>query len=120
MIGKIIGFISCALCAVPFFMIAVSHKDSKEPIPFWSGDTNLKEKIQNVNDYNREMALVYKKYAIAFLIAGIGFMVTPIAGSILLCIDCTLGIYLIYKKYKRLSDVYSHAPSAESSSQQSQ
>lgn len=48
-----------------------------------------------------------KKCSIAFLIAGIGFMVTPIAGVILICFDCTLGIYLMYKNYKRILSLYS-------------
>lgn len=107
MVGRIIGLISCVMCAIPFLIIAVYNKDSKEPINFWSGDTTLKEKIKNVKDYNREMALLYKKCSNAFLIAGIGFIIYPIIGGILLCFNCTLGIYLMYKNYKRILNLYS-------------
>lgn len=107
MVGRIIGFISCVMCAIPFLIIAIYNKNSKEPINFWSGDTTLKEKVRNVKDYNREMALLYKKCSIVFLITGISFIAAPVAGVILICFDCTLGIYLMYKNYKRILSMYS-------------
>lgn len=107
MAGRIVGLISCVMCAIPFLIIAIYNKDSKEPINFWSGDTTLKGKVRNVKDYNREMALLYKRYSIAFLITGICFIVTPIVGVILIGFDCTLGIYLMYKNYKRILSLYS-------------
>lgn len=107
MVGRIVGLTSCVMCAIPFLTIAIYNKDSKEPINFWSGDTTLKGRVKNVKDYNREMALLYKRCFIAFLIAGIGFIVTPIVGVVLICLDCTLGIYLMYKNYKRILNLYS-------------
>ncbi|MDO4332248.1 MAG: hypothetical protein Q4C58_06115 [Eubacteriales bacterium] len=107
MAGRIAGLISCIMCAIPFFIVAIYSKDSKEPINFWSGDTTLKGKIKNIKDYNRKMALLYKKCSAAFLITGIGFIVTPVVGVILICFDCTLGIYLMYRNYKRILSLYS-------------
>jgi hypothetical protein len=107
MVGRIAAFIACVMCAIPFLIIAIYNKDSKEPINFWSGDTTLKEKVKNVKAYNREMALLYKRCSIAFLITGIGMIVMPVVGAILLCFDCTLGIYLMYKNYKRILNLYS-------------
>ena len=107
MVGRIVGLTSCVMCAIPFLIIAIYNKDRKEPINFWSGDTTLKGRVKNVKDYNREMALLYKRCSIAFLIAVIGFIVTPIVGVVLICLDCTLGIYLMYKNYKRILNLYS-------------
>ncbi len=107
MVGRIVGLISCVMCAIPFLIIAVYNKGSKEPINFWSGDTTLIGKVRNVEDYNREMALLYKRCSIAFLISGIGFIVMPVVGVILTCFDCTLGMYLMYKNYKRILKRYS-------------
>lgn len=107
MAGRIVGLISCIACAIPFLIIAVCNKDSKEPIHFWSGDTTLKRKVKNVKEYNREMALLYKRGFVAFLVAGIGFIVAPIAGVVLMCFDCILGFYLMYKDYKRILNTYS-------------
>ena len=46
MVGKIIALVSCIMCALPFLIISVYNKDSKEPINFWSGDTTLKSKVK--------------------------------------------------------------------------
>lgn len=107
MVERIIGLVACILCANPFFIISVYNRDSKEPINFWSGDTSLKAKVKNVCDYNKEMALLYQKCAIAFLITGAGFFVMPVIGVGMLCFDCTFGIYLVYRKYKKILEIYS-------------
>lgn len=106
-VGRIVGLISCLMCAFPFLIISIYNKNSKEPINFWSGDTTLKSKVKNVCDYNKEMAMLYKKCAIAFLITGIGFLLVPVIGVIMLCFDCTVGIYLVYRKYKKILGLYS-------------
>lgn len=107
MVGRIIGLISCLMCAFPFFIISIYNKNSEEPINFWSGDTTLKSKVQNVCAYNKEMSLLYKKCAAAFLITGIGFLLMPVIGVIMVCFDCTAGIYLVYQKYKKILGLYS-------------
>lgn len=107
MMGGIIGLVACLMCSVPFFIIATYNKDSREPINFWSGDTTLKSKVKNVREYNREMALLYKKSAIAFVITGVGCVIWLPLGVGLLCLDCTVGIYLMYRSYKRILGLYS-------------
>ena len=107
MFGRIVGFISCLMCAVPFYIIAVYNKDSKEPINFWSGDTTLKSNVKNAVEYNKKMAILYKRCAIAFLISGIVFFASHFWGVIMICFDCTLGIYLVYRSYKSILDMYS-------------
>lgn len=102
MIGNIVGLISCLMCAFPFFILSVYGKNSNEPINFWSGDTTLKSKVKNVKEYNKEMAKLYKKYAIAFCITGIACLILPVIGIIMICLDCTLGIYLVYRNYKKI------------------
>lgn len=107
MVGRIIAAFACLMCAFPFLVIAIFNKDSKEPINFWSGDTTLKDKVKNVREYNIEMAALYKKCAIAFVITGIGFLAVPLVGVVLLCFDCTLGIYIVYRNYKKILEKYS-------------
>ena len=110
MIGGIIGFVSCLMCAVPFVIISVYGKDSMDPINFWSGDTTLKAKVSNVADYNKEMAALYKKCAIAFLVTGVGFMMMTGLGMVMLAFDCTFGIYLAYRCYKKILGKYKATP----------
>ncbi len=107
MVGRIVGLIACFMSALPFFIISFYDKDSKEPINFWSGDTMLKSKVRNVQGYNKEMALLYKKCSIAFLVTGTGFLIMPVTGVIMACLDCTAGIYLAYRKYKKILNLYS-------------
>ncbi len=107
MVGRIVGLVSCLMCAVPFLIISVYNKDSKEPINFWSGDTTLKCKVKNVTEYNNKMAALYKRCAIAFLISGLGFLISLFPGVIMICFDCTLGIYLVYRNYKKILNLYS-------------
>lgn len=107
MVGKIIAFISCLLCAIPFWIISKYERDSRDPVPFWSGDTSLKEKVTNVHEYNREMCSLYQKCGFAFLITGLSFFAGVLAGVIMLGIDCTIGIYIVYRQYKRILSKYS-------------
>lgn len=106
MVERIIGLISCLLCAVPFLIISIYDKDGIEPIDFWSGDKTLKQKVTNVPEYNKEMANLYKKCAIVFVLTGIGFMVAPVVGIIMLGFDCTVGIYIVYRGYKKILGKY--------------
>lgn len=102
MVGNIVGLISCLMCAFPFLILSVYGKNSNEPINFWSGDMTLKSKVGDVKGYNKEMAALYKKCAAAFLIAGIGCLLLPVAGIIMVCLDCTAGLYLVYRSYKKI------------------
>lgn len=102
MFGNIIGLISCLMCAFPFFILSVYGKNSNEPISFWSGDITLKSKVRNVKEYNEKMALLYRKCAVVFLITGIGCLFLPVVGIIMVCLDCTVGFYLVYRSYKKI------------------
>lgn len=107
MVGRIIGMISCLLCAIPFEVIAKYNCDSDEPISFWSGDSSLRDRVLQVADYNREMAVLYRKYAISWVIAALLFLIYPMAGVILCLLDCSVGIYLVYRAYKKILNRYS-------------
>ena len=107
MVGRIVGLVSFLLCAFPFFVVSVFDKDSAEPITFWAGDTSLKERLSDTRAYNMEMAGLYKKCAVAFVLTGLLFAVLPAAGIVLAGFDCSSGIYLAWKKYKEILARYS-------------
>ena len=107
LVGRIIGLVSFLLCAFPFYVISIYNKDSSEPINFWSGDTSLKDKVKDIKGYNTEMAGLYKKCAVFFLLTGILWAVFPIAGIVLFVFDCSVGIYLAYRVYKGILERYS-------------
>lgn len=106
MVGRIIGFICCALCAVPFLFVK-EFNNKKFPISFWSGDNSLKDKVKNIEAYNKEMSSLYIVYGSLFLVAGFLMLFDYIIGIIFLCVCCTCGIYIVYLIYKKILKKYS-------------
>ena len=106
-VGRIVGLVSCLLCAFPYFVIGIYNKDSREPVNFWSGDTALKDLVKDVKGYNTEMAGLYKRCALFFLLTGILFVVFPAAGIVFIAFGCSIGIYLVYRAYKGILGKYS-------------
>lgn len=94
--------VACLLCAVPFLIIGIFEKNSKEPITFWSGDKTLKSKVKDVTAYNLEMGVLYQKCAFAFMLSGICCLISLGFGIVMLVLDCTAGVYLMYRSYKRI------------------
>lgn len=107
MVGQCIGCFSCMLCAIPFFVIAKLGKEGKDPIAFWSGDTSLKNIIVNVKEYNRGIAKLYNYYGLVFAVSGILMLFAPIFGLILCLVNSSLGIFVVFKVYKKLVNRYS-------------
>lgn len=104
---RIITCFCCILCAVPFLIIASDRKNGGDPIGFWTGDTSLKGKVQDVEHYNEEMSLLYQKWAISFVIVGILTLIHLWIGIVLIIAECTVGIYLVWKFYKKILKKYS-------------
>lgn len=107
MAGRIIGFGSCMLCAIPFFLIVIMNRNNTEPIQFWTGDDSLKKIVNNVKDYNREMRQLYFLYGNIFVVAGLSFLIYPLLGVVLVVFQCTFGLFLLYKYYKKILRKYS-------------
>ncbi len=108
MLAKIVMFVCCVLCAVPFLIISAYNRDNAiTPITFWSGgEGKLKKKLQDIQGYNGEMAAVYRKCALAFLMAGAGALIHMAVGLVILVFDCTVGIYLVHRRYKMILRKY--------------
>lgn len=102
MTGRIVALIACIMCALPFLIISCYEKDSTTPIAFWAGDTSLKDKIKNIKGYNHSMAKLYGKCAVVFIMTGIVFLIFRALGIGLIVFECTLGIYIVYRCYKRI------------------
>ncbi len=103
----IVGLICCLLCAFPLFIIGYFNKNSREPITFWAGDNQLKTKVKDIQGYNKEMAKLYIKCALVFVVTGIICFLYLWAGIICLLLECTLGIYIVWKNYKNILLRYS-------------
>lgn len=103
MLERIVTCVSLLMCAVPFIIIGVLNKESMTPITFWSGKENkLKQELKNIKGYNYAMASLYRKCGAVFLIAGIGSLVHPAVGIVMVGLACTLGFYFAYRSYKEI------------------
>lgn len=107
MIGAVVTFVCCLFCAFPFIIVAKYDRNSMEPIGFWTGDKSLKGKVKEVKLYNEEMAKVYSYCAWAFFITGIVSFVSTKLAFACIFLDCTVGIYFVWKKYKSILAKYS-------------
>ena len=108
MLGRIIGFFCCMLCALPFFYLAwEGRQKDAAPLAFWAGDDTLKTKVRNIPAYNAEMSRLYRYTALAFSAAALLCLLSPIAGIILVCIESTVGAFVLYRFYSRILKKYS-------------
>jgi len=108
MLGRFIGFFCCMLCALPFFYLAWEGKQKDAaPLSFWSGDDTLKEKIKDISSYNAEMSGLYRYSALAFSASALLCLIHPMAGIILICVESTLGIFVMHKVYSHILKKYS-------------
>lgn len=106
MVANVILAFCCFLCGLPFCFLAVSSRKSKEPINFVSGDDNLKNKIFNVADYNKELGKVYLLYGAVWLVAAVVAFFKPIISVVIMILCCTVLLWLVYQKYKRILQKY--------------
>lgn len=100
MFERIMLFIACLICSLPFFIIAICMKNS-EPINFWSyhfRDRLLDEENTNISEYNIKIDSLFKKVAILLCIRGIAYLLNIKLGIIILC----FVIYILYKVIKIL------------------
>lgn len=107
MAAKIISFICYMLCAIPFWVIAKHGKNGQDPISFWTGDTSLKDKVKDVAAYNREMAALYTAFGWVFFVAAVGSVVHPLVGVGIAVVASTVGIFVLYRVYKKILAKYS-------------
>lgn len=105
MAERVIGLVSCVMCAIPFWIMAKYDVNSKTPINFWSGDTTLTGIVKDVPEYNREMAKLYGSYGLMYFICGIGCLLFPPLGYGLLCLT-VVGIAFVYRSYKKILKKY--------------
>ncbi len=107
MFERILGALVSLLCAAPFYALAMGRDDPCNPIPFWSGDDTLRDKLSDIPAYNREMAALYTRFAGVLLANALIAGVWPGASFMLLIAILAVGLFLIHRRYKALLAKYS-------------
>ncbi len=98
----IVGLVCCILCAFPLFVMGHYNNNSREPITFWAGDKSLKEKVKDIQGYNKEISKLYLMCALVFAATGILCLIYFWLGMICVLLESTLGIYVVWKIYKNI------------------
>ena len=103
MAGRIILALCCLLCASGFFLAGYLTRISSAPVQFWTGsEEKLKETLQDVPGYNRKMGTAFRLYAAAWLFCDLLGAAYPPAGVLGITALCTLGLYLLYRRYRKI------------------
>ena len=95
------------LCGLLFVFIGVYADRRREPMWFWAGTEVESEKITDVQRYNHENAIMWKKYSLWFISSAIAEIFSPILALILLILSCTAGIWILLFTYNRILNKYS-------------
>ena len=101
MADRILVSLCCFLCAAAFFLLGYLCRVSSSPVPFWAGgEKKLKEAVKDVPGYNRKMGTAFRWYGAVWCLWGILGAFYPIAGTIGILLSCTLGLFLLYQRYR--------------------
>ena len=102
MAGRILIFLSCLLCAGPFLLLRYQCSISTNPVQFWTGsEERLRQVVKDVPLYNQKMGAAFQRYGLCWLIAAALGAVSPPAGILGIGVLCTLGLYLLYRSYRK-------------------
>lgn len=102
MAGNIICCLSFSLCGIAFILIALTKKNTTDPITFFTGDDSLKEKVKDIKRYNNQMFKLYIIYGLCFIVTGIISFINIILSLILIALFLTLGLIVVYYSYNKI------------------
>ena len=78
------------------------------PVAFWTGgEQALKNTIKDAAGYNREMGVAFRWYGLGWLLDAIGAAFSPTVGLAVMAALCTLGLFLLWRRYRQLLSKYS-------------
>ena len=108
MAGRIILSLCCLLCAGAFFLNGCLCRIRSSPVAFWTGgEQALKNTIKDAAGYNREMGMAFRWYGLGWLLDAIGAAFSPTMGLAVMAALCTLGLFLLWRRYRQLLSKYS-------------
>ena len=108
MAGRIILSLCCLLCAGAFFLNGCLCRIRSSPVAFWTGgEQALKNTIKDAAGYNLEMGTAFRWYGLGWLLDAIGAAFSPTMGLAVMAALCTLGLFLLWRRYRQLLSKYS-------------
>lgn len=107
MLELIVWYITTFGCGLLFYGIGVFAKKREKPMWFWSGTEVHSYEITDVEKYNKENAIMWKKYSLWFFVSGITYIFNSVAGLVLFVSGFTIGLALLIFEYKKIYKRYS-------------
>ena len=103
MAGRIILSLCCLLCAGAFFLNGYRCRICSAPVAFWTGsEQKLRETVKDVSGYNQKMEKAFHWYGAAWCVCALAGMLYPIAGIMGIGLLCTAGLFLLFRRYRRV------------------
>ena len=107
-VGAIIMCVVCFGCGALFFGIGVWATNLEKPMHFWSGSTIDPKTVDDIPEYNRKNAAMWKWYSLPYWFAGIFGLFSwkcewcMYVSMALLLIACVPGFVVLVGCYKRI------------------
>ena len=102
----IIALIVYLGCAALFYSIGVYAQKSKKPMGFWSGKEVKASELTDVEQYNRENAVMWKVYSLWYVAAAVAAIWDSVVSVVILILSCTVGFAVLVTTYKRIYNRY--------------
>ena len=100
-------------CGGLFYGIGAMALKNRKPAGFWANGPEIKvEDVSDIVAYNRETAMLWKRYSIPYFLLGLlGFGVLwhdgwAIAAMILVIFICTVGSWWLISSYRKIWNRY--------------
>ena len=106
MSGKLIMCIVSFGGALLFYGLGIHAQKLSRPMGFWSGAEMDASRITDVRGYNRENGIMWKRYSLWYVVAGVVAVWSVIASAILLVTGCTVGLALLIAAYRKICRKY--------------
>ena len=107
-VGAIIMCVVCFGCGALFFGIGVWATNLEKPMHFWSGSTIDPKTVDDIPEYNRKNAAMWKWYSLPYWFAGIFGLFSwkcewcMYVSMALLLIACIPGLGVLIACYKHI------------------
>ena len=89
-------------CALSFYSIGAYAQKLNKPMGFWANFELDASKITNIEEYNRENAIMWKLYSLWFIFAAIAELLSMIFALIILISSAVVGIPLLIFSYRKI------------------
>ena len=93
-------------CAILFIGIGCFAEQRKKPMWFWTGDMDKEIQVTDVKAHNKAHGTMWKKYSIWFWLAGITYVFSVKIALAILILSCTVGLFQLYRTYKKIEKKY--------------